>query len=315
VADQTLVSVVMAVHNGADHLLSTLRSILAQQQVNLECIVVNDGSSDASPGILKEFSASDERLRVIDVKHAGLTRALVHGCAMAQGKFIARHDVGDLSEPNRFRAQQDMLQGSPDMAFVACQTVRVGPNDELLSEVEPADGGEHIIRSLTSTPPVDMRGPHHGSVMFRRSAYEQVGGYRSEFYFAQDLDLWSRLIEVGQLEFVKQALYRERIVPDSISSRNRASQLALKALIMEATKQRRCGESESDVLLRAATIQPGSDVANRNTEADAYYFIGSCLYARGDTSAAGYFRKVIRSNPLNIKAWVKLTSGWLRYSR
>lgn len=306
------ISVVMGVHNGEADLSAALDNIFGQQDVALECIVVDDGSTDATPSILAARAAAEPRLRVQRQDKAGLTRALIAGCALARGEFIARQDVGDRSHPKRLSEQRDVLSADSHFAFVACRFVTVGPNGETLGGPEPTDGGKAIIASLTTVTTGGMQGPHHGSVMFRRSAYEQVGGYRPEFYFAQDLDLWSRLIEVGGLAFVDEVLYQSSFERGSISARHRAQQLVVRDLIRETTLQRRTGISERDALDRAAQIRPGTASDFQRIDAGAEYFIGSCLYARRDPAAAEYMRRAIASDPFHFRAWVKLLCTRLR---
>lgn len=307
------VSVVMGVHNGAGALEPTLDSVLAQVGVDFEFIVVDDGSTDTTWQLLEQRAVGQPRLRLHRQPHSGLTRALTAGCALARGEFIARQDVGDVSLPGRLQKQAALLASKPELAFVACQFVSVGPGGEVLGDPQPFDGGEEVISSLQQASAEGMKGPHHGSVIFRRAAYEQVGGYRPEFYFAQDLDLWSRMIEVGGLGFVEEVLYQSSFVPGAISARYRTQQLLLRDLISEATLRRRRGETEEAVLERAKSVRPGSGASDRRVDAAAQYFIGSCLMQRGDRAAAKYLRRAIAENPLHVKAWLKLLGGRLRY--
>ena len=118
--DTPEVSVVMSVYNGATDLRTSVDSILSQEGVNLELIVVNDGSTDNSANILQEYAGSDERVRVISQQNQGLTRALVVGCAAARGEYIARQDAGDISLPGRLIKQLNTISENPDSAFVLC---------------------------------------------------------------------------------------------------------------------------------------------------------------------------------------------------
>jgi hypothetical protein len=205
--------------------------------------------------------------------------------------------------------QREALLSNPDLAFVSSRFVTVGPMGEVLGEPQPVDSGAEIIKSLINPDRNELQGPHHGSVMFRRSAYEQVGGYRPEFYFAQDLDLWTRLIEVGGLAFVDEVLYQVRFSPGSITARHRPQQQVLRGLIREATLARRSGKPETEVLEQAAKVGPGNHETDRLGNADADYFIGSCLHRRRDPAAAAYLRRAIAARPFHMKAWAKLISS------
>lgn len=307
------VSVVIGVYNGEKALPITLDSIFSQRDVDFDVVVVDDGSTDGTASILQHQALIEPRLQVHRQQKSGLTRALINGVALARGEFIARQDVGDISDPTRLSKQLKLLVSNPGLALVSCQFVTVGPGGEMLSGPEPMDEGESIIASLANSPSVGLKGPHHGSVMIRRSAYEQVGGYRPEFYFAQDLDLWSRLVEVGGLAFVDEALYQVRFGLGSITALHRPQQLLLRDLIREATLLRRNGQSEKSVLKQAAAVRNESNEGNRQSEADAEYFIGSCLHRRGDPAAELYLRRAVAASPLHFKAWAKLLHFHVRH--
>src|SRR5262245_21944801 len=205
------VSVVMSVYNGASHLAATLDSILSQEGVELEFIVVNDGSRDKSGQILNEYAQRDSRLRIIHQENTGLTRALIRGCGTARGEFIARQDVGDLSLPGRLARQRVILDAEPDVVMVSCATRYVGPSEEEVYTV--AQSSEELEEGLRQLTIEKMRGPSsHPSVMLRRSTYEQVGGYRAAFPVAQDLDLWMRISEVGRCLAMPEVLYQVKLV-------------------------------------------------------------------------------------------------------
>src|SRR5436309_3301433 len=175
------ISVVMSVYNGAAHLRKTVDSILSQEAVELELIVVNDGSVDETGKILDEYSNHDCRVRVIHQENRGLTRALIAGCASAKGKYIARQDLGDISVPGRLLKQLNCIEHNIDCAFVSCGTRFIGPEGEHLYDVKDEAPGE--MASLLTLDLRYIRGPsHHGSTFFSRDRYERVGGYRPEFY-------------------------------------------------------------------------------------------------------------------------------------
>jgi glycosyltransferase involved in cell wall biosynthesis len=303
-----LVSVVMSAYNGADFLGDSVRSILAQEGVDFELIVVNDGSSDGSTLLLDRFAEADSRVRVIHQDNRGVTRALARGCALARGTYIARQDCGDLSLPGRLLNELRAMESGPGTALVSCATRFVGPQGELLYDV--AVGEADAMAGLLTLELQNLRGPaHHGSTLFRRDLYERVGGYREQFYFAQDLDLWIRLAELGGHTALPDLLYLATFSPRSISSLQRRRQIASARIILECARLRRAGLSESQAIGRAASIVPDGRGAGASDIASALYFVGVCLRKRGDPRARQYFRDALRAYPLHFKSAVRLLAG------
>lgn len=303
------VSVVMGVYNGASVLRDSVQSLLAQDGVDIELITVNDGSTDGSGELLDQLAGGDSRLRVIHQSNQGLTRALIRGCSEARGEFIARQDAGDISLPGRLRTQVRAMAEHPDAAVVSCGTRFVGPEGEPLYEVIPAEAD--VTSGLRALDLATVRGPsHHGSTLFRRDLYERGGGYREHFYYAQDLDLWVRLVEIGRHIVVPVIFYQASFVVDSISGIHRARQIELTRMILECARRRRLGVDETEVLERAAAVRPrSSNGTTRLERAKALYFIGSCLRVQGNGMSKKYFWKAVRTCPLHLKSIFRLVVG------
>ena len=302
------VSVVMSVYNGAATLRESVQSVLSQEDVDFEFIIVDDGSTDASPAILDECARADRRIRVIHQENRGLTRALIRGCGTATGEFIARQDCGDVSLPGRLRAELRMMESGPDVALVSCGTCFVGPAGERLYEVSIADGD--AANGLMALDIRKARGPaHHGSTLFRRELYERVGGYRQQFFFAQDLDLWTRLIEHGRHVALPDVLYQANFALGSISGQHRREQIACARILLECARLRRASLDEAPALARAAAILPARRKLKAADRAAAMYFVGVCLRRRADPRARQYFRDALRANPLHLKSAVRLLMG------
>ncbi len=308
------ISVVMGVYNGARYLRETIICVLSQEKVSLEFIIVDDGSTDKSLEILQEYAQSDPRVKILHQENEGLTSALIRGCEVAQGKYIARHDVGDVSQLQRLYQQKRALDADESLAFVSCWTEYCGPEWEFLYLVKGtgvASMPNLIISERAIHGVVD--GPtHHGAVMFRRANYIRVGGYRREFYYGQDWDLWYRLGH-GRFQMVESALYMARIMPGSISMADRLRQETISRLSRAALNQRLKQLPEQTVLNAASKIRPVSAaVESQRRQAQALYFIGECLRRNGDRRALHYFKESIRDSPLFVKSWVRLLQGQLR---
>lgn len=302
------VSVVMGVYNGAHILRDTVQSVLTQDDVDLEFIIVNDGSTDTSGELLDEFARTDPRVRVIHQNNAGLTMALIKGCAAAQGEYIARQDAGDLFLPGKLKKQLDALTSQPDVVLVSCGTRFLGPAGEFLYDVMP--NGLEATSRLLSLDSGRLRGPsHHASVVFRRDQYHCVGGYRKQFYFAQDIDLWTRLAEVGRHFIVPEVLFQAVFLPQSISGLQRRRQLELTKIIVECSRRRRSGLGEHEILDQASRIVPGGTTTSFIDQANALYFIGSCLRKNRDPLAREYFRKAWMACPCHVKSALRLIVG------
>ncbi len=296
----------MSVYNGAESLEETLESILGQERAVLEFIVVNDGSTDSSPAILREAARRDPRVRVIDQENRGLTRALIKGCAAAKGRYIARQDAGDISLPNRLARQVAILEDHPEVVMVSCGTRFIGPKGEPLFDVVQND--QELINGLNNLSGREIKGPSsHPSVVFRRKDYEAAGGYRASFRVAQDMDLWIRLVERGKPSAMPEVMYITQYTLGGISSTQRRVQLESMKQILECARLRRGGQSEEPALIKASQIGavPIGPVRGRVVNSEFFYFIASCLRHSRPEQARYYYGKAIERNPFNVKALLR----------
>ncbi len=303
-----LVSVVTGVYNGGRHLRASMRSILDQQGVDFEFVVVNDGSTDGSGPILDELARSDARVRIFHQENQGLTRALKRGCEAARGQLIARHDADDLSLPGRLARQCQLLASDASLSMVSCWSRAIGPHGEPLFEtVRPADAAAATaaLRNHGDGP------PGHGSVMFHADAYRLAGGYRPAFRVAQDWDLWLRLVEHGRIGYVPDFLYAYRIEEQSISAQRRDQQLCLYDLARQSAAARSRGDSEEPCLAEAERVSAEPPRPTGRSPLGNSYFIGKCLLDRRDRRALKYLRRCVRLAPWNWRHWAALAGASL----
>lgn len=313
--DTPEVSVLMSVYNAADHLEQAIDSILSQKGVSLEFIVINDGSKDASSEILQRVAHQDRRVRVIEQPNAGLTMSLISGCQIARGEFIARQDADDVSMPDRLKKQVDCLKSDTSLAFVSSIAQGIGPAGEPLEIVVRPEDADEATRQLLfeKTGP-----PAHGSVMMRRSAYEAVGGYREQFYFAQDSDLWLRLGRTGRIRYLPEILYAWRVSPTGISTARQVQQLQFGDLGQLCHAAILRGEAETPYLEQAAELasiirseKHQTLHVDARTRAWGLYRIGTTLARQGDSRARDYFWQTIQTQPWHVRAWIRLFQSFL----
>lgn len=299
------ISVVMSVYNEADTLRQTLMSVLTQQGVDFELIVVNDGSTDNSAAILNEFTVHYPNLKVIHQSNTGLTQALIRGCEAAQGEFIARQDCGDISLPGRLEQQACILEKDSSISLVSTWVDFVESHGEYLHTCSLSISRSSQTLSLENVEDFLMPG-HHGCTMFRNSTYSLVGGYRASFYFAQDRDLWTRLIEKGDHLIIPQVLYKATININSISGKYSLEQRNLTNLINQATLARRKRMNENLYLEQAQSVQPKSKSIDFRRRANSCYFIGSCLLENNNIKSLDYFLEATKYDRFHYKSYIKI---------
>ena len=219
------VSVVMSVLNGERFLAEAVGSILTQSLTDFEFIIVNDGSTDRTSALLHGYQKSDSRLRVFHQQNKGLVESLNRGCALAQGKYIARMDADDVALKDRLLWQVSFLENHPEVAVVggAIETIDAAGRSFAVERFPTTDF--EIKSSL-------LRGNcsfAHPTVVMRRETLQSANGYRKVVNHAEDYDLWLRIAERFRLANLGSIVLRYRRHPNQISIR-RCRQQAVSAL-------------------------------------------------------------------------------------
>jgi glycosyltransferase involved in cell wall biosynthesis len=206
----------MPVYNSALHLREAMDSILGQTFADFEFVCMDDGSTDDSPQILREYAAREPRVVIVTKTNGGVTSALNAGLKVARGEFVARMDSDDIADPERFAAQVEHFRAHPECVAVGCHIMMMDENGVDREKGAAATTHEEITGSLWEGKSGAL--PHFGA-MIRRSALTQIGNYREEFRTAQDLDLFLRLSETGKLENVPRPLMHYRVHEGSVGAR------------------------------------------------------------------------------------------------
>ena len=226
------VSVVMPVRDGERHLAASLDSILGQTLGDLELVVVDDGSRDATPEILAEAAKRDPRVRVHRQEPGGLTAALNAGCALARAPLIARMDGDDVMLSDRLERQLAFLDRHPEVAVLGGGLVLV---DEEGREID-REAGRAEPRMLERN---DLT---HATVVMRADAFRELGGYR--FDQAEDYDLWLRLEERHAISAVPEPVIRYRLHPGQFSVTSLERQAIGFLAVRAAALARRAGRPD-----------------------------------------------------------------------
>ena len=234
------VSVLMAVYNGERHLRAAIESVLGQTRDDFEFLIIDDGSTDNTPKILAEYGRDDRRIVIHRVSHGGRSAALNLGCQRASAELVAILDADDLALPDRVERQHRFLRMSGDVAVLGGGMLLIDEQGRIVGGDRVRTGDAEIRRALAHSCPF-----YHSNVMFRRSAVEAVGGYRTVFELAEDYDLWLRVAEAGYglaslREYIGQ--YRSHPHQESVGLIERQASFVVAARI--AARARREGRRD-----------------------------------------------------------------------
>jgi glycosyltransferase involved in cell wall biosynthesis len=185
------VSVVTTVYNGEPYTDRAIPGILAQTFDDFEFILVDDGSTDRTPEILRDLSRRDSRVRVFSPGRLGVAAAANYGIAQARGEYIARQDFDDRSYPERLRLQVAFLDAHPEVGVVGGYYVLVDENrGERYVRMAPTEHSAIVSSMARSIPFANTL------VAFRRRVWAEAGGY-PEVADLEDLLLWLKVAKVG----------------------------------------------------------------------------------------------------------------------
>jgi glycosyltransferase involved in cell wall biosynthesis len=195
------ISVVMPVHNALPFLDHSIRSILEQTLTNFEFIILDDASTDGSTELLQEWARRDGRISLHQSNEklglSGSSNAVV---AKVRASIVARMDADDMAHPDRLQKQWEVMTGHPDVAVVGTLCVGIDAGGR---EVRPRDRWRLLRRSALIPFP-------HGSAMFRREVFDQVGGYDRKSDGGEDQDLFLRMAARGKVVTLPDILYSYR---------------------------------------------------------------------------------------------------------
>jgi glycosyltransferase involved in cell wall biosynthesis len=279
------VSIITGFYNRAHVLSRTLDALLAQSETDIEIIVFDDASKDDTAVRLREYARSDNRVvPLIFEKNKGFVRGLLDAISIAKGDYIAIQGSGDASAPDRIRKQADVLDANPDVVVVGCHYDNIFEDTGLRRHRRP-DAAKATFKTLQHRNVFS-----HGEVMFRRSAYDQTSGYRPEFRFAQDRDLWLRMIQQGSFQTVPETLYYRYILLDGVSYKPEKAVLQARYSIL-AGKLATLSPTETARTLEILGAEGPKALVTPKSRAFQKYILKAVLRSLiwGDTASARIF--------------------------
>lgn len=210
-----LISVIMSVKNGEIFLDKSIQSILNQSYKNLEFLILDDCSTDESYEIIKNYGKKDKRIKFFrNDKNLGLTASLNILISKSKGSIIARQDADDISVSDRLEKQLKKLNDSD--------------SDFVVSRAKSLQNNSYIPRFSYYLPDkfiMKYKNPFiHGTLLIKKSVLISENGYDEKFYYAQDYELFKRLLQKNiKYKYIGKALYILNTV-DNISTKRTKEQ-------------------------------------------------------------------------------------------
>jgi glycosyltransferase involved in cell wall biosynthesis len=206
------VSVVIPAYNAAATLPETLASVIAQTMTDYEVIVVDDGSTDATPAVLARYGDRIRVLRKVNEGRPSTTRNL--GAQAARGELVAFLDADDRWRPEKLARQLALFAANPRLGLVYTAAAVIDSNGRVLRVNPCPRGGRGRIYSLLAVGNM-MVG---SSVMVRRIAIAEAGWFDEELTSIENWDLWIRIARRWEVDFVDEPLTSYRVHPGNRSA-------------------------------------------------------------------------------------------------
>jgi glycosyltransferase involved in cell wall biosynthesis len=206
VSETPPLSVVMPARNALPFLDAAVESILGQTFGDFEFVIRDDGSTDGTAERLRDWAARDRRIRLFAGETLGPAGSSNWIVRQARAPLIARMDADDVCRPDRLARQRALFAARPDtvLAGALADTIDAGGRT-----VRGADLWRISRHSCFVPFP-------HTSIMFQRSAFDAVGGYRAECDYWEDLDFCLRMAGQGRVAVIAEALVSHRASASSV---------------------------------------------------------------------------------------------------
>ncbi|MBA4190998.1 MAG: family 2 glycosyl transferase [Planctomycetaceae bacterium] len=208
------VSIVMAAKNYARFLPMAVESVLAQTFTDWELVIVDDGSTDNTPAVVRPFLA-DSRIRYFRSDKLGQTRAKNLGLRLSRGEFVAFIDADDAWSPTKLDKQLAVFREKPDVGVVFCRRSLIDEQSRPIpAKPAPTPPRGRVLDKLFVQNFVCF-----STAVARREVFSQVGAFDPQWDLAIDFDLWLRVAKHHAFDYVDEELVQYRTGHGNLSKK------------------------------------------------------------------------------------------------
>jgi glycosyltransferase involved in cell wall biosynthesis len=245
-ASLPLVSVIVPVYNGSQHLRDAVQSIERQGYEPCEIIVVDDGSTDDTPGVIASLGG---RVRALRQDNAGPGAARNYGIAASHGELVAFCDADDTWPDDKLHRQVGRLQEDRELDVVLGRVQYVADEGEQVPNVQFEDP---YAQTLTHV--------HLGSGIYTRRSFEKVGLFDETLRFSEDVDWFFRARELGvKIRIMREITLRYRIHAGNMTRGVAPSDLELITVLKRSVERRKAAGQEGISLGRWRDLDESAD--------------------------------------------------------
>jgi glycosyltransferase involved in cell wall biosynthesis len=301
------VSVIIPVHNGELFIRDAIDSVLAQTYQDFEVVVADDSSSDGSADVVASFGP---KVRLIRVAHGNTQATRNSAIAASSGELVGILDQDDAWQPEKLRRQLELLDAEPELGLCYTGARGIDANGRELPRSRPAltiprdqtDAlGTLLVKNIIAA----------SSVVLRRSAFEQVGGFNPAYHLTGDWDLWIRIAEKFPIAALPEVLLDYRW-HGANASRARIELLSDTVAVQEAAFARIATEqgSASEHRLQAHILRARRKLASRHSE------LGLSLSRAGRRKESlAELVQALSLYPWPLRFWTRLVRAWMSGAR
>jgi len=201
----TKVDILLPIHGHAPFLAETMNSIFANNVVRTHLFLILDRCLRTDIESLTENAPDNFVITIVYCHEPGIVSALNLGLSLGNSPLIARIDSDDLMAPDRVQVQLDFLEENNHVICVGSQLEFIDEEGRTIGNTNYPLIHNQILNRMNF-----QNSMAHPSVMFRRLAFDEIEGYRTEFTGAEDYELWTRMIEIGQFQNYDRTLTKYR---------------------------------------------------------------------------------------------------------
>lgn len=234
---EKLISIILPTYNGGKYIKRSIESVISQSYDNWELLIVDDGSTDNTENIVREYMGKDKRIIYLKNKYnLGIQKTLNKGLKEAKGEYIARIDDDDeWIDKDKLKKQIEFLENNKDLVLIGTGVIVVNENGiEMLRYLLPEKDSDIRSRILGKNCFV------HSSVMFRKESALALGGYdeSKDSRHIEDYDLWLKLGTKGKFHNLPLYSVKFALREGSLSSVNKIEQFKKSIILVKKFRSR-----------------------------------------------------------------------------